>query len=581
MKKIIINSLKLGTSKLPKLKKNITNEIISDSVERTRDPKHGDFTSNIAMRFAKSLKTNPKDLAKKIVGNLSKEELIQKIEIAGPGFINFYLNDKAFYKELQNIISNVQLYGSNKNINKNKILLEFVSANPTGPLHVGHGRHAAFGATLGNILEATGHDITREYYVNDAGRQMDILCISTIIRLLQQQNIRIKMPAAGYQGDYIKTIASSIDEKIKINQKDLKNGIRSKDSNQNKEKFIDELIEYAKKTLGIEKFNHIRDKSLTLIKLDIKEDLEQFGVSFDSWFSEQNLTKNGSIDKALSKLKKAKLLYKKDGAIWFKAKKFGDEKDRVVIRENQNKTYFTSDIVYHHDKKIRGYSHLIDILGSDHHGYIARVKAGLNAMGHDPKDLEVELVQFVSLYRDGEKQAMSTRSGEFVTLRQLRKEVGNDAARFFYILRSNEQHLDFDLELAKSKTNENPVYYIQYAHARISSVFHQMEEKSFQYDEKNGIKNLNLLTTKKERELMTTLSKFPEILLLAAKNRAPHNLAQFLRELAHEFHSYYNASIFIVDDQDLRDARMALIKATQIVVANGLKIIGVSSPTSM
>ena len=581
MKKIIINSLKLGTSKLPKLKKNITNEIISDSVERTRDPKHGDFTSNIAMRFAKSLKTNPKDLAKTIVGNLSKEELIQKIEIAGPGFINFYLNDKAFYKELQNIISNVHLYGSNKNINKNKILLEFVSANPTGPLHVGHGRHAAFGATLGNILEATGHDITREYYVNDAGRQMDILCISTIIRLLQQQNIRIKMPAAGYQGDYIKTIASSIDEKIKINQKDLKNGIRSKDSNQNKEKFIDELIEYAKKTLGIEKFNHIRDKSLTLIKLDIKEDLEQFGVSFDSWFSEQDLTKSGSINKALSKLKKEKLLYKKDGAIWFKAKKFGDEKDRVVIRENQNKTYFTSDIVYHHDKKIRGYSHLIDILGADHHGYIARVKAGLNAMGHDPKDLEVELVQFVSLYRDGEKQAMSTRSGDFVTLRQLRDEVGNDAARFFYILRSNEQHLDFDLGLAKSKTNENPVYYIQYAHARISSVFHQMEEKSFQYDEKNGFKNLNLLTTKKERELMTTLSKFPEILLLAAKNRAPHNLAQFLRELAHEFHSYYNASIFIVDDQDLRDARMTLIKATQIVVANGLKIIGVSSPTSM
>jgi len=581
LKKIIINSLKLGTSKLPKLKKNITNEIISDSVERTRDPKHGDFTSNIAMRFAKSLKTNPKDLAKTIVGNLSKEELIQKIEIAGPGFINFYLNDKAFYKELQNIISNVHLYGSNKNINKNKILLEFVSANPTGPLHVGHGRHAAFGATLGNILEATGHDITREYYVNDAGRQMDILCISTIIRLLQQQNIRIKMPAAGYQGDYIKTIASSIDEKIKINQKDLKNGIRSKDSNQNKEKFIDELIEYAKKTLGIEKFNHIRDKSLTLIKLDIKEDLEQFGVSFDSWFSEQDLTKSGSINKALSKLKKEKLLYKKDGAIWFKAKKFGDEKDRVVIRENQNKTYFTSDIVYHHDKKIRGYSHLIDILGADHHGYIARVKAGLNAMGHDPKDLEVELVQFVSLYRDGEKQAMSTRSGDFVTLRQLRDEVGNDAARFFYILRSNEQHLDFDLGLAKSKTNENPVYYIQYAHARISSVFHQMEEKSFQYDEKNGFKNLNLLTTKKERELMTTLSKFPEILLLAAKNRAPHNLAQFLRELAHEFHSYYNASIFIVDDQDLRDARMTLIKATQIVVANGLKIIGVSSPTSM
>ncbi|HJL92388.1 MAG TPA: arginine--tRNA ligase [Woeseiaceae bacterium] len=581
MKKIIINSLQLGTSKLPKLKKNITNDIISDSVERTRDHKHGDFTSNIAMRLAKSLKTNPKDLARKIVENLSKEKLIQKIEIAGPGFINFYLSDKAFHKELKNIISNIQLFSSNKKTNKTKILLEFVSANPTGPLHVGHGRHAAFGATLGNILEATGHDITREYYVNDDGRQMDILCISTIIRLLQQQNFKIKMPTAGYQGEYIKTIASSIDEKIKISQQDLKNGIRSKDGNQNKEKFIDELIELAKKTLGIEKFNHIRDKSLTSIKLDIKEDLEQFGVRFDSWFSEQDLTKNGSIDKALSKLKKEKLLYKKDGAIWFKATKFGDEKDRVVIRENQNKTYFTSDIVYHHNKKIRGYNHLIDILGSDHHGYIARVKAGLNAMDHDPNDLEVELVQFVSLYRDGEKQAMSTRSGEFVTLRQLREEVGNDAARFFYVLRSNEQHLDFDLELAKSKTNENPVYYIQYAHARISSVFHQLAEKSFHYNEKNGIKNLHLLSTNKERELMTTLSKFPEILLLASKNRAPHNLAQFLRELANEFHSYYNESVFIVNDQDLRDARMTLIKATQIVVSTGLKIIGVSSPTSM
>ena len=573
--------MKLGTNKLPKLKKNLTNDIISDSVERTRDPKHGDFSSNIAMRLAKSLKTNPKDLAKTIVGNLSKEKLIKKIEIAEPGFINFYLSDKAFHNELKNIISSAQLYGSNKNKNRNKILLEFVSANPTGPLHVGHGRHAAFGATLGNILEATGHDITREYYINDDGRQMDILCISTIIRLLQQQNIKIKMPSAGYQGEYIKTIASYINEKISISQKDIKNGICSKDSNQNKEKFIDEFIELAKKTLGIDKFNQIRNKSLTYIKHDIKEDLEQFGVSFDSWFSEQDLTKNGSIEKALTKLKKAKLLYKRDGAIWFKATKFGDEKDRVVIRENQNKTYFTSDIVYHNDKKIRGYNHLIDILGSDHHGYIARVKAGLNAMGHDPNDLEVELVQFVSLYRDGEKQAMSTRSGEFVTLRQLREEVGNDAARFFYILRSNEQHLDFDLELAKSKTNENPVYYIQYAHARISSVFHQLNEKSFHYKEKNGIENLNLLSTKKERKLMATLSKYPEILILASKNRAPHNLAQFLRELANEFHSYYNESVFIVDDQDLRDARMTLIKATQIVIANGLKIIGVSSPTSM
>jgi len=577
----IINLVKSGLQKVPELEEFLDDHIADNAVERTKDLIHGDFSSNIAMRFAKVTKKNPRDLASVIIKEIPKSNLVKKIEIAGPGFINFHMSDSAFHKEISKIIATKNLYGKSQNKTKEKILLEFVSANPTGPLHVGHGRHAAYGATLGNILDAAGYSVKREYYVNDAGRQMDILCVSVIIRILKIHTPNIVMPAAGYQGDYIGTIAASLNKKINSNLINVFVHLQNESASQDKEQYIDSLIQSAKDTLGLEEFNIIKKISLELIRTDIEEDLREFGVTFDTWFSENSLAEQGHIQTTLSLLKDKELLYKKDGAMWFKATEFDDEKDRVVTRENKNNTYFTSDIAYHHNKKVRGFDHLIDVLGSDHHGYIARVRAGLVAMGHQATDLEVELVQFVSLFRAGEKQSMSTRSGEFITLRQLREEVGNDAARFFYIMRSNEQHLDFDLELAKSKSNENPVYYIQYAHARIASVFRQLEEKKYNYNEEIGIDNISLLVTNKEKLIMSALSRFPEVIELSANNRAPHNLAQYLRELANEFHSYYNDCTFIVEDESTRNARMLLIKATQLIIKNGLELLGVSSPKSM
>ena len=581
MKIEIINLVKSGLQKVPELEEFLDDHIADNAVERTKDLIHGDFSSNIAMRFAKVTKKNPRDLASVIIKEIPKSNLVKKIEIAGPGFINFHMSDSAFHKEISKIIATKNLYGKSQNKTKEKILLEFVSANPTGPLHVGHGRHAAYGATLGNILDAAGYSVKREYYVNDAGRQMDILCVSVIIRILKIHTPNIEMPAAGYQGDYIGTIAASLNKKINSNLINVFVHLQNESASQDKEQYIDSLIQSAKDTLGLEEFNIIKKISLELIRTDIEEDLREFGVTFDTWFSENSLAEQGHIQTTLSLLKDKELLYKKDGAMWFKATEFDDEKDRVVTRENKNNTYFTSDIAYHHNKKVRGFDHLIDVLGSDHHGYIARVRAGLVAMGHQATDLEVELVQFVSLFRAGEKQSMSTRSGEFITLRQLREEVGNDAARFFYIMRSNEQHLDFDLELAKSKSNENPVYYIQYAHARIASVFRQLEEKKYNYNEEIGIDNISLLVTNKEKLIMSALSRFPEVIELSANNRAPHNLAQYLRELANEFHSYYNDCTFIVEDENTRNARMLLIKATQLIIKNGLELLGVSSPKSM
>lgn len=581
MKKIIVKALHAGIKKLPKISKAHDSSFFSETVERTRDSSHGDFTSNIALRLAKSLKKNPRELANEIIKYIPRNNSIKKIEVAGPGFMNFYLDDSAYHIEIEKILSNKDLIEKNKDFKKHKLLLEFVSANPTGPLHVGHGRHAAFGASLRNILEAVGYDVKSEYYVNDSGRQMDILCISVIIHLLQKENLKISMPLAGYQGQYIKTISLAIDQKFIENEIKLKELIPKIDDRNNQDQYMDCLIENTKKLIGTKKFNQIKKQSLDLIKKDIQDDLSEFGVLFDSWFSEESLHRNGEIDKALQSLKEKNYLYEQDGATWFKATDLGDEKDRVVIRKNQNKTYFTSDIVYHHNKKERGFDTLIDILGSDHHGYIARVKAGLEAMGHNSDDLDVQLVQFVSLYENGVKQAMSTRSGEFITLRQLREEVGNDAARFFYIMRSNEQHLDFDLALAKSKTSENPVYYIQYAHARIASVINQLNEKSLKYDQKNGISNLKLLTTEKERQLMVSISRFSEILFLSAKNKAPHSLAQYLRDLANDFHSYYNESIILIDDHALRDARVSLSISTKKVISMGLSLLGVSSPSTM
>jgi arginyl-tRNA synthetase len=583
MKTIVAKLVQDALAAMPELQDAVADLDLETTVERTRDPSHGDFATNVAMRLAKAARSNPRELAAKIVDAMPASNDVAKLEVAGPGFINVHLGDAAFHEEVCSILDQGADYGRQETQERPRILLEFVSANPTGPLHVGHGRHGAFGATVGNLLEAAGYTVDREYYVNDAGRQMDILGLSVWLRWLDSQGTTIDFPQAGYRGEYIRDIAANIDTEgvVAVGADALLKDIPADEPEGDKEAHIGALIDRAKELLGASGFDHVRQQSLESIREDIEDDLAEFGVVFDRWYSEQSLTTSGQIDAALAVLKERGMLYEKDGATWFHSAQFGDEKDRVVVRDNGVKTYFASDIAYHFDKRERDYDHLIDILGADHHGYVARVRAGLVAMGYEADSLEVELIQFVALYRGGEKAQMSTRSGEFVTLRELREEVGNDAARFFYVMRSNDQHLDFDLELAKSRSNDNPVYYIQYAHARIASVFRQLAEKSLEHDDSNGRANLSALTEPQEKALMTTLSRYPEVILLAANNRAPQHLVHYLRDLANDFHSYYNAHAFIVDDAAMRDARLSLVAATGVVIANGLGILGVSAPEKM
>lgn len=579
MKSIIAQLIQDALADMPELADAASDLSVESTVERTRDASHGDFASNIAMRLAKPARKNPRELAAMLVERIGDSEEIDKVDIAGPGFVNFHLSAVAFHGELLSILDQGARYGRQEAREAPRILLEFVSANPTGPLHVGHGRHAAFGATVGNLLEAAGYPVAREYYVNDAGRQMDILGASVWLRWLEAHGAEIPFPEAGYRGAYIRDIAAEIDTTgmTVSDTASVLDGIPDDD----KEVVIEALIAKAKKLLGSDNFDRLRQQSLESIRADIEDDLAEFGVTFDRWYSEQSLTISNRIDDALAVLEERGMLYKKDGATWFRAMDFGDEKDRVVVRENGNKTYFASDIAYHFDKRKRGFDHLIDILGADHHGYVARVRAGLTAMGYAAEDLEVPLMQFVALYRDGEKVAMTTRGGNFIPLRQLRDEVGNDAARFYYVSRSNDQHLDFDLDIAKSESNDNPVYYIQYAHARISSVFRQLDERSLAWDATQGGASLSQLTEPQEKVLATSLSRYPEVIELAANNRAPQHLVHYLRDLANDFHTYYNAHAFIVDDAKLRDARLTLISAARIVLANGLELLGVSAPETM
>ena len=583
MKHIVATLVQKALAELPELAAAAADLAIAGTVERTRDASHGDFASNIAMRLAKSVHKSPREIAASIVDVLGNNDLVDKVEIAGPGFINFYLSATAFHNELEAALNKGENYGRQEPRDGPKILLEFVSANPTGPLHVGHGRLAAYGATVGNLLAAAGYPVTREYYVNDAGRQMDILGASVWLRWLQQNGADIPFPQGGYRGDYIRDLASEIDTAglVVPNAEDILDGLPGDAPHGDKEAYVDALIAKAKALQGSDGFDHIRQQSLETIRAEIEEDLKEFGVTYDNWYSEQSLIKSNRIDEALEVLRQRDILYVKDGATWFRATNYGDEKDRVVIRENGAKTYFASDIAYHFDKRERDFDYLIDILGADHHGYIARVGASLDAMGYASDDMEVKLVQFVSLYRNGKKMQMSTRSGEFDTLRQLRTDVGNDAARFYYVSRSNDQHLDFDLDIAKSQSSDNPVYYIQYAHARIASVFRQLAEKSLQWKQSDGRAQLASLVEAQEKALMTSLSRYPEVLELSANNRAPQHLVHYLRDLANDFHTYYNAHAFIVDDAALRDARLYLISATRIVIANGLAILGVSAPEKM
>ena len=552
-------------------------------IDHTKDNSHGDYATNIALMLSKQAKMSPVELAKIIIDQFEQKNFIKKIEIAGPGFINFFISQESSSSIVNEILAQAASYGCSDIGQGKKVLLEYVSANPTGPLHVGHGRGAAYGATVSNLLRNAGFIVDNEYYVNDAGRQMDILTVSIYLRYLTICGEDLRFPDNGYQGQYINDIAQGIYEtngqKFHL-KSDLvfENVCRDGTEGGDKEVHIDQLIEKAKSILG-DGFKAVFEVGIESILSGIKNDLAEFGVVFEKWFSEQSLIDSGLSESCISKLKDSKNLYEKDGALWFKTTNYGDEKDRVVVRDNGNHTYFASDIAYHLEKLDRGYDKIINVWGADHHGYIPRVKASIEALGHNSDKLEILLVQFANLYRGGSKVQMSTRSGSFVTLEDLRAEVGNDAARFFYILRKSEQHMDFDLDLAKSKTNENPVYYIQYAHARICSVFKQADEKELELDVSQA--NLSLLTEEIEKDILRELSRFRSVLESSAIQYEPHQLAYYLRDLSNHFHSYYNACKFIVDDKNLTQSRLALINATQQILKNGLSILGVGAPDSM
>lgn len=555
-------------------------------VDRTKNKAHGDFASNIALILADKCNMPPRNLAALLIESIPAHENISRVEIAGPGFINFHLKANSLNEVIATILALKNNYGRTNDGKGQKVLLEYVSANPTGPLHVGHGRSAAFGASLANVLLAAGYSLVREYYVNDAGRQMNILAASVWLRYLALSGEPVVFPANGYRGDYVSEISATIELKygknfvhdwMSIVQKLPKDEPEGGD----KERYIDAVIDLMKELLGEASFAIFHKSALNFVLDDIKQDLSEFGVLFDDWFSEQSLFDSGSIEQGILALKNAGHTYESGGALWFRATAFGDEKDRVLVRANGQTTYFASDVAYHWNKYHRGFSRVINIFGADHHGYITRLKSAVNALGHDDKALTVLLVQFAILYRHGERVQMSTRSGSFVTLRELREEVGNDAARFFYVMRKPEQHMDFDLDLAKSESNDNPVYYIQYAHARICSVERQLKTRGLSWDEGLGLSAIDRLDLEQESALILALSRYPETVSLAAKTCEPHLIAYYLRELAALLHSYYNAAPILAEDDALRSARLCLLKAVRYVLCNGMQLLGVSAPESM
>ncbi|MBU0456392.1 MAG: arginine--tRNA ligase [Pseudomonadota bacterium] len=557
-------------------------------IEYTRSPEFGDFASNIALVLAKQLQVKPHELAQWIIEALSAEEWLEKVEVAGPGFINFYLSSDTQNQVVADVLKETENYGR-KDIGKGqRVHIEYVSANPTGPLHVGHGRSAAYGAAVSDILQATGFNVHREYYINDVGRQMDILAISVWLRYLDACGEEFDFPRNGYKGDYIREIAvelkSHYGDRFHRIAEEVFNGVpkdaTSEDQEKQKEAHTDAIVVRAKELLG-DDYKIVHQFGLNIILADIKEDLAEFGVHYQTWFSEKALSVDGAIDKGIEALRKKGFLYEKEDALWFQSTQFGDEKDRVLRRANGQLTYFASDIAYHWNKLQRGFEVIIDVLGADHHGYVPRVRAAMQALGLEPKAFYAPLVQFAILYRGEKRIQMSTRGGKFVTLRELRNEVGNDATRFFYLMRKSDQHMDFDLELAKSQSNDNPVYYIQYAYARICSVFRQLREKGTLFNQSIGLQSLSSLKESHEQALMNYLSRYPETLSLCALNLEPHHLANYLKELANLFHTYYNAHTFIVDDEALCQARLCLIKAVQQVIKNGFVLLGVSTPEKM
>jgi arginyl-tRNA synthetase len=555
-------------------------------VERARDPRHGDFACNVALGLARTVGRKPRELAEAVVARLPASPKVARVEVAGAGFINFFLAPDALLSVVGETLAAGPAYGRSTVGQGRRVQVEFVSANPTGPLHVGHGRGAAYGAAVADLLEAVGYSVHREYYVNDAGRQMDILAASVWLRYLELCGETLVFPSNAYRGDYVWDIAATLHREhgdtYRVPAARVLEGLPPDEpEGGDKERYIDAVIARARDLLGDNRYRFVFELGLTTILEDIRDDLQKFGVVYDEWFSERSLAASGAVNRAIERLRANGHLYERDGALWFRSTSFGDEKDRVVVRENGQTTYFASDVAYHMDKLERGFERVIDIWGADHHGYVPRVKAALQALGDDPSRLDVLLVQFATLYRGGEKAQMSTRSGEFVTLRQLRKEVGRDAARFFYVMRRCEQHLDFDLDLAKSQSSDNPVYYVQYAHARVASVLRQLAERGLERDEARGQASLQRLTEPQEQALLAGLARYPEAVETAALAHEPHQLVHFLREVANDFHVYYTTHQFLVEDPGLRDARLNLIRAVQQVLANGLGLLGVSAPEVM
>jgi len=555
-------------------------------IERTRSREHGDYATNIALLLAKAAGLKPRELAEALAANFGETQHVSKVEIAGPGFINFTISGPCRLATVRKVFEQQADYGRQEPGSRESVTVEFVSANPNGPLHVGHGRGAAYGASVANLLEAAGHTVQREYYVNDAGRQMDILAVSVWLRYHELGGINVRFPDNGYKGDYVSEIARALrareGDRLRHNAIEITDGLPADETQGgDKELHVDALIARARQLLGDADYRIVFEAGLNWCLADIRNDLIGFGVVHDNFFSERSLSTGGFVQRAVDTLRANGHLFEQDGATWFRATTFGDDKDRVVVRENGAATYFASDLGYLLSKFERGFDRALYVLGADHHGYMARLKAAAQGLGLDPARIEIQLVQFAILYRGQQRVQMSTRAGSFVTLRELREEVGTDAARFFYVMRGNDQHLDFDLELAKSHSNDNPVYYIQYAHARIASLFRQLKEKGLAYNDNAALSARKRLTSDAEDALLVELMRFPEMIESAAANRAPQVIANYLRETAAAFHAFYNGSPILTAEEEVRNARLGLCKATQQVLANGLSLLGVSAPESM
>lgn len=555
-------------------------------VDRTKDKSHGDFATNLAMMLAKPAGKKPRDLAQTIIDNLPDNDFVTRVDIAGPGFINFFINDQARFAAVEHALTDVASFSSPNVGEGEKVLVEYVSANPTGPMHVGHGRGAAYGSALSNLMLATGYDVKREYYVNDAGRQADVLAVSVYLRYLEACGETVTIPSRAYPGDYVRTCGEALFNKVGRSffhaYDSLMEGLpedpegEGDDIKMAKERHLDALIERTQALLGSD-YHDVQDFGLNTQLDAIKSTLNAFNVEFDTWFSERTLATSGAIDKAVQLLRDRGHVYDKDGAVWLRTSELGDEKDRVLIRDNGLHTYFAADVAYHLDKLDRGFESLIDVWGADHHGYIARVRAAIEALTGKGDLFHVALIQFVTL----SSGKMGKRSGNFVTLSQLIEEVGCDATRFFYLTRSPEQHLEFDIDLARSQSADNPVYYLQYAHARVCSMMREREQRGLSYDPQAGIAALAQLPESNIEDLAKRLAAWPEALANAARNRAPHQLTYALRDLAQDFHTWYNGNKVLVEDDTLRNGRLAMANAVKNVIANGLSLLGVSAPEQM